>query len=149
MNARTILGAAAVFFGGMLTLANAQIRVDDLICTTSDGVVRISTSQMTMRDYVFSVDRVLDDGTIVMRDARCKAYAEIDARSDEGLYIAVQEGGITMQVIAPRRGITLPDGRAIDAPASPAVGEASTPDADRINVSQQMLARLQAGSSRR
>ncbi len=148
MKTRSVLGAAALLLGGMLNLAQAQITVDDLVCTTSDGVVRISATQMTMRDYVFTVDRVLGDGTIVLRDARCKAYAEIDARSDEGLYIAVQEGGITMQVIAPRRGITLPNGRSIDAPASPAVGEASTPDANKINVSKQTLTRLQAGASR-
>lgn len=135
MKTRIITGAIA-FVLGSLVQAQTVIPENVVLCRTMDGTVNISATQMTLRDYAFALDRVQEPGVVVLRDARCDAVAEIDSRSDEGLYIAVREGGITMQIIAPRSGITFKDGTPLDAPSAPSVGESLGGEQPPVNLAQ-------------
>ncbi|MBE0644774.1 MAG: hypothetical protein IH600_11890 [Bacteroidetes bacterium] len=76
-----------------------------LVCSTSDGTVRISDQRVTLADYDLQFDSMVQEGVLRFIDTRSSATAILDARDNEGLYLVVNEGGQTMQVVAARTDI--------------------------------------------
>lgn len=117
---------AALLTGGASSFAAPP--AEELFCTTSDGIVRITADKMVVRDLVFTVDAVLQDGVVRLRDTRSDATAVIDSRDEQGLYIEVIEGGISMQVIAPRTSIVSRPSDGHTAPTAPSTGRVEQPN---------------------
>lgn len=95
-----------------------------LVCVTSDGTLLITSNLVQIRDYRFEIVDVADNGVILLTDRRSGATAELDMRSPEGLYLAVQDGSAKMQLVAARGAMTLrgSDGNASQ-PASADAGD--------------------------
>ncbi|MAT38547.1 MAG: hypothetical protein CL946_02965 [Ectothiorhodospiraceae bacterium] len=78
-----------------------------MFCTTQDGIVKIQNNTVELRDYTLTAERVERDGVIHLIDANAGVTAVLDARDPQGLYLAVNESGIAMQVVAPSRDINV------------------------------------------
>ena len=90
-----------------------------LLCPTSDGIVTIDNGTILLRDYTLTLESQSADGILHFRDNGSSAIAELDARSADGLYLTITEGGTTMQLVADRRTISASDEPSSTAPASP------------------------------
>lgn len=111
--------AAAIAIAMGFTTASAQSPLGGttLRCETSDGTILVTASSILVRDIALVPVRVADTGVIELRDGRSGATGELDTRSDEGLYLTVRENGVAMQLIIPRRDITVAEGFASARPA--------------------------------
>lgn len=88
------------------TSATSQQDRGSLTCSTTDGVFTVTERNLQLRDYIFSFDRVAESGVIILKDSNADAIAVLDTRGEEGIYLAITESGVTMQVVAPRAGMT-------------------------------------------
>jgi hypothetical protein len=92
----------------MLALLSAGAFAQDpnttttMTCMTSDGLVTISASLITLADYQLQFDSFVNDGITRYTDEKHNTVAVLDARDDQGLYLEIQENGILMQVVAAR-----------------------------------------------
>ena len=98
---------ACLLFAGASATAQVPQSTQTLRAMSSDGPILITDHTVRLRDYVFVVDRIPADGVILLKDDRARATAELDTRSEEGLYFAVTEGAKTMQLVAARKDMTL------------------------------------------
>ena len=103
-----------------------------LICSTQDGDIRITANRIMLRDYRFEIEDFTRPSVVRLYDARTDTFAELDARSDEGIYLTIQEPGLTMQLVAPRARMSLIEGTESSSPAMPAISQAASPAADMI-----------------
>ena len=78
-----------------------------LLCPTDDGTLTIGRDYITLHDYIFRFDRSDESGIIHLRDRRTESVAELDIRSDQGIYFSVTENGRTMQLVARRSAIVM------------------------------------------
>jgi hypothetical protein len=92
----------ALYAYSAATAKSPDLQRQDVLCKTSDGSVVITANRVLLRDYSFPFDRMAGDHVVVLRDNRSHAVLELDARGEQGIYLAVTEGGVTMQVVAPR-----------------------------------------------
>jgi hypothetical protein len=90
-----------------------------MICKTSDGTVTINERTVTLADYQLQFNDVIADGVVRYSDPRSDVYAVLDARDDEGLYLQIEENGVTMQVVAARSEISYRFDKAGSEPAAP------------------------------
>jgi len=90
-----------------------------MICKTSDGTVTISERSVTLADYQLQFEDILADGVVRYSDPRSNVHAVLDARDDQGLYIQIEENGVTMQVVAARSEISYRFDKAGSEPAAP------------------------------
>ena len=98
------IAATLVLLAALPLLSPAQSPGTErsLICTTSDGILLITADNVRIRDYRFTLVSVANNGVLRLADRRNGATAELDMRSDEGLYIVVRDAAATMQLVAPR-----------------------------------------------
>jgi hypothetical protein len=89
-----------------------------MICSTSDGTVRITDRDITIADYRLVFDSVIRTGVLRFVDTGSGATAILDARDDRGLYLELHEGGQTMQVVAARGDIRTETNERAGEPAS-------------------------------
>ncbi len=114
-----------ILAAALLTLPNAGMTAQEfpdgltMACTTADGVVLISEQGLDIADYNFRFGNIPEDGIAQLTDSRSKATAVLDARSDDGLYIEIHEGGETMLVVVDRDAITYSFDRSAARPSSP------------------------------
>ena len=106
------------FVAGM-AFAQGPNTATTMICSTSDGTVRISDRKVNVADYDLQFDSVLQDGVLKFVDTRTNAVAVLDARDEDGLYLVVTEGGQTMQVVASRTDIRYEDAEHGSEPTAP------------------------------
>ncbi len=120
---RTLSALFALFFLVPLGSALGQNSNHELtmICTTPDGIMRISEQSITIADYNLILDEVEKDGVARYTDPAKSVTALLDARSDEGLYVEIVENGARMQVVAARSAISYSYSPAGTAPSSPAL----------------------------
>jgi hypothetical protein len=104
-----------------LALAQTPNTATTMVCSTSDGTLRISDRLVTLADYKLQFDSVVQEGVIRFVDSRCNASLVLDARDDQGLYLLVNEGGNTMQVVAARVDIRYENTNRGNGPASPSL----------------------------
>ncbi|MCB2206264.1 hypothetical protein KQI65_16090 [bacterium] len=77
-----------------------------MVCPTTDGTVTINEQAVTLADYHLQFDNMLADGVVRYTDHVNNVSAVLDAREDEGLYLSIEDNGITMQVVAARSNIS-------------------------------------------
>jgi hypothetical protein len=77
-----------------------------LRCPTSDGNIIIARDYITFRDYTFKVDQSSEAGVITLSDRSAGVTAQLDLRSESGLYFCVNEHGRRMQLVAQRAAIS-------------------------------------------
>ncbi|MCZ7558158.1 MAG: hypothetical protein M5R41_17280 [Bacteroidia bacterium] len=118
---RTIILAAAILIstGSSMTAQNLPEGVT-LKCATPDGLVTITDQGFSVADHDFRCTDIPKDGIALFADPSTGALATLDARSDEGLYIEVKEGGSTMLLVVDRNKITYGFDRSASLPTSPA-----------------------------
>lgn len=102
-----------------MACAQGQNTATTMICSTSDGTVRISDNSITIADYHLAFDSVVKDGVLRFADPASGAIAVLDARDEQGLYLEVLENGQRMQVVAARTGIRYERNDRANEPASP------------------------------
>lgn len=107
-------------FAGM-AFAQEPGTATTMICSTTDGTLRIGGGTVALADYRMQFDSVVKDGVIRFTDPHSDAVAVLDARDDEGLYLTVSEGGQTMQVVAARTDIRYERRDGGNEPASPSM----------------------------
>ncbi len=90
-----------------------------MICPTSDGTVTISEHTVTLADYQLQFEDIIADGIVRYSDSRNNVHAILDARDDQGLYLAIEEAGVTMQVVAARSEISYRFDKQGSEPAGP------------------------------
>jgi hypothetical protein len=90
-----------------------------MTCQTDDGIVVITEQNISIADYQLRIVDIPADGIATYVDPASNATARLDARSDEGLYIEINEGGNRMLVVADRNAISYTFDRSASAPASP------------------------------
>ncbi|MBL0173764.1 MAG: hypothetical protein IPP94_00580 [Ignavibacteria bacterium] len=73
-----------------------------LVCGTNDGTLLITSESVNIRDYRFEFDGFAERGIVRLIDRRSGTTAELDSRSDEGLYFVIRETTASMQLVAPR-----------------------------------------------
>jgi hypothetical protein len=108
------------FMAGISIAQGPHTSMTTMICTTTDGIVRISDRTISVADYTLHFDSVVSDGIIRFADATSGAEAVLDARDDQGLYLLVREGGKEMQVVASRSDISYEQHERATEPATPA-----------------------------
>ncbi|MBI5645848.1 MAG: hypothetical protein HY962_02860 [Ignavibacteriae bacterium] len=99
--------AAAMAFVSITATAQHDERAAALLCRSNDGIVVITQNTISVRDYAFEFDTHVKAGVIRMRDAHSGATAVVDVRDEDGLYVTITEGSLTMQLAIPRTNITL------------------------------------------
>ncbi|MDT8325033.1 MAG: hypothetical protein RRA94_13045 [Bacteroidota bacterium] len=107
-----------------------------MICPTSDGTVTISERTVTLADYQLHFDDIIADGIVRYSDPRSNVIAVLDARDDQGLYLQIEENGVTMQVVAARSLISYRFDKSGNEPAAPswsALTRYINPASDRKN----------------
>ncbi len=104
-----------------LSFAQGAGSTTTMICSTSDGTLRIGGGTVTLADYHMQFDSIVKDGVIRFADPNSDVVALLDVRDEDGLYLTVSEGGQTMQVVAARNGIRYEDGKGGTEPASPSM----------------------------
>ncbi|MDT8323374.1 MAG: hypothetical protein RRA94_04610 [Bacteroidota bacterium] len=76
----------------------AQMRAaDDIVVKSCDGDVRISDMRIELRDYVLTVERVVE-GMIYLRDFEAGVEATLDLNSKKCFLLTVIEDGLEMKV---------------------------------------------------
>ena len=143
------LGKISGLVAGLLlmcgTLAAQQSAVNmTLICPTTDGNITVDENFVRIRDYKLSLSDEQTPGIILLQDNHSSATAILDTRSEDGIYLAVTEGGITMQIVAARKHMKFDDGTLLKRPASPGVSsdeERISPDMrNRFRIIREALA---------
>ncbi len=108
-------------FAAGMAFAQGPNTTTTMVCSTSDGTVRISDHKVTVADYELQFDSMIQDGVLRFVDTRSSAVAVLDARDNEGLYLIVNEGGQTMQVVASRTDIRYEDSERGSEPTAPSL----------------------------
>lgn len=113
-----LAAALLVFPGSGMTAQNFPDGLI-MICTTADGIVTISEDGLMIADYHLRFDNIPADGLAHLADTRSNATAQLDARSDEGLYVEIREGGTAMLLVIDRNAIKYTFDKSATRPASP------------------------------
>ena len=71
-----------------------------LRCVTTDGTILVQGNSVQVRDYDMKVESIEREGVIRLADTRSNATAVLDTRDPDGLYLAITEGDVQMQVVA-------------------------------------------------
>ena len=77
-----------------------------LRCRTADGDVVIGRDYVALRNYTFRFERTAEAGVYHLVDQSANATAQLDLRSNVGVYLCVREEGQSMQIVASRASIT-------------------------------------------
>lgn len=124
----------------------AQDAVDQVRISTSDGNILVTLRDVSLRDYAFKLERALPDGVFILCDERSETRAEVDLRSEGGVYFLVIEGSRRMQLVAPWASVTNEHRNVLETPSAgrPSAGDEETIQ-DHLRMHLDMLRAQQTG----
>ena len=73
-----------------------------LRCETTDGTIVVTENAVQLRDYNMKFESIEREGVIRLADMNSDATAILDTRDPDGLYLAIFEGDVQMQVVVPK-----------------------------------------------
>ena len=98
-NFRILLTLIAVPMIMSSALSQEAGPTNTLRCETTDGTIVMKGNTVQLRDYNMKVETIEREGVIRLVDMNSEATAVLDTRDPEGLYFAISEGDVQMQVV--------------------------------------------------